>query len=113
VESGGIASGTTVSSGGEIIIYAGATVSGLVDDGGTVVSSGGFSPAVVTTQPTTSLYASAASRSATVESTVANLIQAMAGFHTGAGQGALFEPVSSGLLHEEAGMLLGAHRKVS
>jgi hypothetical protein len=40
------------------------------------------------------------------------MIQALAGFNAGVAmnQGALFEPVSRGLLHEEAGTLVGAHR---
>jgi hypothetical protein len=47
-----------------------------------------------------------------METTVANMIQALAGFNAAgtANQGALFEPASSGLLHAEAGTLVGAHR---
>jgi autotransporter passenger strand-loop-strand repeat protein len=124
VESGATASATTVQSGGEIIIYAGATVSGLVVNGGTVVSSGGASPAAAT-QQTAVTYATSASSSVTssssatrdlaptIESTVANLIQAMASFHAGTSQGALFEPAIGGLWHEETATLVVGHRLTS
>jgi len=43
--------------------------------------------------------------SPTVESTVANLIQAMASFNTGrGGQSALFDSVSGGVLHEDTAL---------
>jgi autotransporter passenger strand-loop-strand repeat protein len=112
VYSGGIADGTTVLSGGEIEIYAGAVVSGLT------VSSGGIEVFVSAGASTTAAVATVASvaappASAVIESTVANLIQALASFDSRAGDRALFEPVSGGWLHEDAGTVMASHRSVS
>ena len=129
VEAGATASGTTVLSGGEIVIYDGANVSGLTVSSGGIevfVSSGGFfSPMAasrsfalqtetlapsskVATTPTTAA-------STAVDSTLANLIQAMAGFATGSSttRGALFENVSSGLLGDHTSALAGAQHFTS
>jgi autotransporter passenger strand-loop-strand repeat protein len=130
-----------VLSGGEIEIYAGATVSGLTVSSGGIevfVSSGATTTATVTatttaaTDQTASVQTNAIQStivdtsatvtagavaappgSVVVESTVANLIQAMAGFAGRAGDGALFESVSGGWLHEDAGTLAAPHRPVS
>ena len=121
VESGGTAVSTTVLSGGEIVVYAGANVSGLsVRSGGTeiVLSSGGtFNEVLRAAIPvdgaashTASDSASQAPSAAAVESTVANLIQAMARFEAGTGhQGALFDPANHGLFDERGSMLVVNH----
>jgi fibronectin-binding autotransporter adhesin len=134
VESGGVAEGTTVLSGGELVVSSGATASGvIVLSGGEIVSSagaivenlmvsgGGEETSVISgrslvatasVEMTTSL---AAHDRSSVEATVAKMIQSLATFNAGLAmnQGALFEPVSSGLLHEEVGTLVGAHRVTS
>jgi len=118
VESGGTANSTTVLSGGEIVVYYGATVNGLnLSSGGTelMLSSGGIFPtgAAVRRGATAKKNAAvlgASTASASAETTVANLIQAMASFNAGsANDGALFESVSGGGFHEETGRLAASH----
>lgn len=86
----GTDNGATVFSGGEIMIYAGATVSDLTVSSGGVevfVSSRGSSVAMAAT---TAGAVTASPTSATVESTVANLMQVLAGLTAREGAGALF-----------------------
>jgi len=91
-------------SGGEIVVYAGANVTGLtVSSGGTelILSSGEtFAPAAQLN----------GASSIAVDATVDRLIHAMASLEIGsAGQGAWYESVSGGAVHLQSAMLAPEH----
>jgi hypothetical protein len=112
-----------VLSGGEIVVYSGATVNNLVlSSGGTelLLSSGGIFPAAAirgaATQKSVSPLTAQGSSTAPVaaEVTVAHLIQAMASFNAGtASEAALFESVSGGAFHVDSSTLAPDHHPLT
>jgi autotransporter passenger strand-loop-strand repeat protein len=116
VESGATANSTTVLSGGEIVLYYGATVNNLALNSGAtelILSSGGiFTPAAIVNGGASqkSNSSQGAPVAATVGTTAAQLIQAMASFNAGSeSQGALFESVSGGAFHVDSATLATDH----
>lgn len=118
IYAGATVSNLTVSSGGiEVFVSSGvsttATVATAVATQTASVQTNAAQSTAVDTSATTTVGAFAASPGpAMVESTVANLIQALAGITAREGGGALFESASSGWLHEHAGTLVPPHQNV-
>jgi autotransporter passenger strand-loop-strand repeat protein len=125
VESGAVSISATLSSGGVIVAYYGADLSGTQMDGGTIsqLSSGQTYPeaaALIDGGRKFSVHdstpierpAAHASVSPMFDTTVSNLIQAMAIFDGGrVQQGAFFDDVSARGLHLESAVLALEHHK--